>query len=158
MSINRSKGKHRAPRKDPTARGTARPPIEETIRSVRGELEGYVSVWIHELEDTLVPPARCHRARRGPILRAGRKTLPFDYFKIDGDFIRGIAESPMDQLVVRAIVDIARGMGKKTIAEFVTDAGTALLLEKAGVDYAQGYHVGKPRPLLDVLPGGAGSK
>jgi len=82
------------------------------------------------------------------------KALPFDYFKIDGDFIRGIAESPMDQLVVRAIVGIARGMGKKTIAEFVTDAGTARLLKKAGVDYAQGYHVGRPRPLLELLQGG----
>ncbi len=84
------------------------------------------------------------------------KALPFDYFKIDGDFIRGIAESPMDQLVVRAIVGIARGMGKKTIAEFVADAATAHLLEEAGVDYAQGYHVGRPRPLLDVLPGCVG--
>ena len=80
------------------------------------------------------------------------KTLPFDYFKIDGGFIRGIAESPMDQLVVQAIVGIARGMGKKTIAEFVTDDETARFLERAGVDYAQGYHVGKPRPLRDVLP------
>ncbi len=80
------------------------------------------------------------------------KNMPFDYFKIDGDFIRGIAGSPMDQLVVQAIVGIARGMGRKTIAEFVTDDETARLLERAGVDYAQGYHVGRPRPLRDVLP------
>ena len=79
------------------------------------------------------------------------KNLPFDYFKIDGDFIRGVATSSMDQLVVAAIVGIARGMGKKTIAEFVTDDETVQLLEKAGVDYAQGYHVGKPRPLREVL-------
>jgi EAL domain-containing protein (putative c-di-GMP-specific phosphodiesterase class I) len=79
------------------------------------------------------------------------KSLPFDYFKIDGDFIRGVATSSMDQLVVEAIVGIARGMGKKTIAEFVTDDETVQLLEKAGVDYAQGYHVGKPRPLREVL-------
>ena len=79
------------------------------------------------------------------------KNLPFDYFKIDGDFIRGVAASPMDQLVVGAIVGIARGMGKKTIAEFVTDDETVRLLEKAGVDYAQGYHVGRPRPLRDLL-------
>jgi len=80
------------------------------------------------------------------------KNLPFDYFKIDGDFIRGVAASPMDQLVVGAVVGIARGMGKKTIAEFVTDDETVRLLEKAGVDYAQGYHVGRPRPLRDLLP------
>ena len=80
------------------------------------------------------------------------KTLPFDYFKIDGEFIRGIVASPMDQLVVGAIVGIAQGMGKKTIAEFVTDDDTARLLEKSGVDYGQGYHFGRPRPLRDVLP------
>jgi EAL domain-containing protein (putative c-di-GMP-specific phosphodiesterase class I) len=78
------------------------------------------------------------------------KNLPFDYFKIDGDFIRGVAASPMDQLVVGAIVGIARGMGKETIAEFVTDGETVLLLARAGVDYAQGYHVGRPRPLRDL--------
>jgi diguanylate cyclase (GGDEF)-like protein/PAS domain S-box-containing protein len=80
------------------------------------------------------------------------KTLPFDYLKIDGDFIRGIAANTMDQLVVRAIVDIARGLGKKTIAEFVATEDTLRLVRQIGVDYAQGYHVGRPRPLLDVLP------
>jgi diguanylate cyclase (GGDEF)-like protein/PAS domain S-box-containing protein len=80
------------------------------------------------------------------------KTLPFSFFKIDGDFIRGLAASPMDRLVVEAIVGIAKGMGKKTIAEFVADGETVRLLEKSGVDYAQGYHVGQPRPLRDILP------
>jgi len=79
------------------------------------------------------------------------RNLPFDYFKIDGDLIRGLAASTMDQLVVGAIVGIARGMGKKTIAEFVTDDETVRLLEKAGVDYAQGYRVGRPRPLRELL-------
>ena len=58
----------------------------------------------------------------------------------------------MDQLVVEAIVGIAQGMGKKTIAEFVSDSETALLLEKIGVDYAQGYHTGHLGPVRDVLP------
>ena len=79
------------------------------------------------------------------------KTLPFDYFKIDGDFIRDFVGSPMDQLVVRAIVGIAQGMGKKTIAEFVSDDETACLLEKHGVDFAQGYHIGRPRPVSELL-------
>jgi EAL domain-containing protein (putative c-di-GMP-specific phosphodiesterase class I) len=79
------------------------------------------------------------------------KNLPFDFFKIDGDLIRGLAASPMDQLLVAAIVGIARGMGKKTIAEFVTDDETVCLLKNAGVDYAQGYHVGRPRPLRELL-------
>jgi EAL domain-containing protein (putative c-di-GMP-specific phosphodiesterase class I) len=58
----------------------------------------------------------------------------------------------MDLLVVEAIVGIAKGMGKKTIAEFVADGETIRLLEKSGVDYAQGYHVGRPGPLRDILP------
>jgi EAL domain-containing protein (putative c-di-GMP-specific phosphodiesterase class I) len=53
--------------------------------------------------------------------------------------------------VVEAIVGIARGMGKKTIAEFVADGETALLLEKLGVDFAQGFHVGRPEPARDAL-------
>jgi EAL domain-containing protein (putative c-di-GMP-specific phosphodiesterase class I) len=48
------------------------------------------------------------------------KHRPFDYFQIDGDFIRGFGANTIDQLVVEAIVGIARGMGKKTVAEFVT--------------------------------------
>ena len=79
------------------------------------------------------------------------KNFPFDYLKIDGEFIRGLASSPMDQLVVEAIVTIARGMGKKTVAEFVADEETACLLRKIGVDYAQGYHIGRPRPISEVL-------
>ena len=79
------------------------------------------------------------------------KTLPFDYFKIDGAFIRDLLTSPMDQLVVGAIVGIARGMGKKTIAEFVADEDTARLLARSGVDYAQGYHIARPRPVEEVL-------
>jgi EAL domain-containing protein (putative c-di-GMP-specific phosphodiesterase class I) len=57
----------------------------------------------------------------------------------------------MDQLVVGAIVGIARGMGKKTIAEFVADEDTARLLARSGVDYAQGYHIARPRPVEEVL-------
>jgi diguanylate cyclase (GGDEF)-like protein len=79
------------------------------------------------------------------------KALPFDYLKIDGEFIRGVLSGPMDRLVVEAIVGIAKGTGKRTVAEFVGDEDTARLLEKCGVDYAQGYHVGRPRPLAEIL-------
>jgi EAL domain-containing protein (putative c-di-GMP-specific phosphodiesterase class I) len=57
----------------------------------------------------------------------------------------------MDQLVVAAIVSIARGMGMQTVAEFVTSESTATLLRELGVDHAQGYHIGVPRPVADVL-------
>ena len=79
------------------------------------------------------------------------KSFPFDYLKIDGDFIRGLATSRMNQLVVSAIVSIARGMGKRTVAEFVADEETARLLRSLGIDHAQGYHIGMPRPVAEVL-------
>jgi diguanylate cyclase (GGDEF)-like protein/PAS domain S-box-containing protein len=79
------------------------------------------------------------------------KALPFDFLKIDGEFIRGVLASPMDRVVVEAIVSIAKGTGKKTIAEFVGDEDTSRLLEECGVDYAQGYHVSRPKPLAEIL-------
>jgi EAL domain-containing protein (putative c-di-GMP-specific phosphodiesterase class I) len=79
------------------------------------------------------------------------KHLPFDYFKIDGDFIRGFGANTVDQLVVEAIVGIARGMGKKTVAEFVTDQDMVERLRSSGIDYAQGFHVGVPRSIAEVF-------
>jgi EAL domain-containing protein (putative c-di-GMP-specific phosphodiesterase class I) len=72
------------------------------------------------------------------------KHLPFRYLKIDGDFIRALPSSPKDQLVVQALVGVARGMGKQTIAEYVGDEPTMCLLRGYGVDYAQGFEVGRP--------------
>ena len=80
------------------------------------------------------------------------KHLPFDYFKIDGDFIRGFGANTTDQLVVEAIVGIAKGMGKKTVAEFVSDQDMLDRLRRSGVDYAQGFYVGVPQPVGDVFP------
>jgi diguanylate cyclase (GGDEF)-like protein/PAS domain S-box-containing protein len=79
------------------------------------------------------------------------KHLPFDYFKIDGDFIRGFGANTVDQLVVEAIVGIARGMGKKTVAEFVTDQDMTDRLRRSGIDYAQGFHIGAPRPIDETF-------
>jgi EAL domain-containing protein (putative c-di-GMP-specific phosphodiesterase class I) len=78
------------------------------------------------------------------------KHLPFQYLKIDGDFIRSLPTSPNDQLVVKALVELARGMGKQTIAEFVGDEATIELLREYGVDYAQGFEVGRPAPDIPV--------
>ena len=75
------------------------------------------------------------------------KHLPFDLLKIDGEFVRSCTTSTTDQLLIRAAVDIARGLGKKTIAEYVGDEATVALLRKLGVDYAQGFHIGRPGPL-----------
>jgi EAL domain-containing protein (putative c-di-GMP-specific phosphodiesterase class I) len=73
------------------------------------------------------------------------KRLPFRYLKIDGDFIRTLPTSRKDQLVVQALVSVARGMGKLTIAEYVGDEPTIGLLRHYGVDYAQGFELGRPR-------------
>ncbi|MBN1566398.1 MAG: EAL domain-containing protein [Acidobacteria bacterium] len=80
------------------------------------------------------------------------KNFPFDYLKIDGEFIRHFSVNPVDHLVVKAIVCIAQGMGKRTIAEFVADTHAIRLLRDSGVDYAQGYQIGLPRPVAEVLP------
>jgi EAL domain-containing protein (putative c-di-GMP-specific phosphodiesterase class I) len=71
--------------------------------------------------------------------------------KIDGDFIDRLPTSTTDQLVVRAVVDIARGLGAKVVAERVGDAETVSLLRDLGVDYGQGYFLGRPRRLADLI-------
>ena len=70
--------------------------------------------------------------------------VPFDVIKIDGTFIRDLPRNDADQLTVKAIVQIARGLGKRTIAEFVEDEDTRTMLQEYGVDMAQGYHLGRP--------------
>jgi diguanylate cyclase (GGDEF)-like protein/PAS domain S-box-containing protein len=79
------------------------------------------------------------------------KHLPFDYLKIDGEFVRSCLDDRTDQLVIKAVVDIARGLGKRTVAEMVGDQPTLELLAQLGVDHAQGYHIGKPAPLAKWL-------
>ena len=74
------------------------------------------------------------------------KHLPFSYLKIDGGFIRGLTRSRTDQLVVEALAGVVRGMGRETIAEFVGDEPTAAMLRGYGIDYAQGFQVGRPGP------------
>ena len=75
------------------------------------------------------------------------KHLEFDYLKIDGEFIRDLTESHTNQLVVQSLVRIAKGLGKHTIAECVGDDATLRLLERYGVDYAQGFYIARPAPL-----------
>jgi len=72
------------------------------------------------------------------------KHLSADVLKIDGMFIRNLVGNREDQVFVRAIVEVARGLGKKTVAEFVGDAATLALLAEIGVDYAQGYYLSFP--------------
>jgi EAL domain-containing protein (putative c-di-GMP-specific phosphodiesterase class I) len=83
------------------------------------------------------------------------KHLPFDYLKIDGEFIRNLVTSHADQVIVRSLVEIAQQLGKYTVAEFVEDEVTLQMIQRLGVDFAQGYHVGRPAPLPDVTVVGA---
>ena len=75
------------------------------------------------------------------------KKLPVDYLKIDGSFVREMAHDPIDVGMVRSINEIGHLMGKKTIAEFVESRKVLEILRTIGVDYAQGYDIGRPLPL-----------
>lgn len=74
------------------------------------------------------------------------RELPIDIVKIDGSFITDLANNTDDQLFVKALVDVAQGMGKKTVAEFVENTESLSLLHAFGVDYAQGFYIGRPEP------------
>lgn len=75
------------------------------------------------------------------------KTLPVDFLKIDGSFIKDIEHDPIDMAMVQAINTIGHTMGLQTIAEFVESESVMLRLTELGLDYAQGYFLGEPRPL-----------
>ena len=79
------------------------------------------------------------------------KHLPFDYLKIDGEFVRNCVTNATDRLIIESVVGIARGLHKQTIAEFVGDEETVRMLNDLGVDFAQGYHTGKPGLLEDLI-------
>ena len=72
------------------------------------------------------------------------RELPVDIIKIDGIFIKDLDKNADDQLFVKALVDVAKGLGKKTIAEYVENKEILAILDKFGVDYAQGYYIGRP--------------
>lgn len=78
------------------------------------------------------------------------KSLPVDFLKIDGSFIKDMAQDPIDRAMVEAIHRIGHVMGIKTIAESVESASILTHLGVIGVNYAQGYEVGRPRPLVKV--------
>jgi EAL domain-containing protein (putative c-di-GMP-specific phosphodiesterase class I) len=79
------------------------------------------------------------------------KHLPVRYVKMDGEFIQNLPRSQVDEHMVRAIVGVAQGLGIKTVAESVADDETIRLLLEHGVDYAQGFYVGKPEPVAAGL-------
>jgi diguanylate cyclase (GGDEF)-like protein/PAS domain S-box-containing protein len=78
------------------------------------------------------------------------KKLKVDYVKLDGSFVKRLHKDTHDQLFVKAMIDVARGMKIKTIAEHVESEDTLKLLKEYRVDYAQGFHIGKPMPLQSL--------
>ena len=78
------------------------------------------------------------------------KKLPVDYLKIDGLFVKDILEDQVDRAMVKSINEVGHVMDKKTIAEFVENKQIFNLLKELGVDYAQGYGIGRPVPLEEL--------
>ncbi len=74
------------------------------------------------------------------------KNMSFDYIKIDGAFIQRIEHDKEDKIFVKALSDVARALGKKTIAEFVETEKSINILSELHVDFAQGYYISKPLP------------
>lgn len=72
------------------------------------------------------------------------KRLPVNYLKIDGDFVTDMVQDPVDQAMVQSMIQIAKTLNKKTIAEYVQDAATLEMLKGFGADFVQGYYLGKP--------------
>ena len=78
------------------------------------------------------------------------RELPVDYVKIDGSFITGIHKNRNDYAMARSINDLAHFLGQQTIAESVENAEIIAKLEEIGVDYLQGWGIGKPKLLAEV--------
>jgi predicted signal transduction protein with EAL and GGDEF domain len=79
------------------------------------------------------------------------KHLPFTTVKIAGDFVRQADESTVDRVLVDAVVRAARGLGMTTVAEYVDREPLVRALHELGVDRGQGFHLGRPAPLEDLL-------
>lgn len=76
------------------------------------------------------------------------RTLDVDYLKIDGSFVRNIAQDKVDREMVRTIHEVGQLLGMQTIAEFIETEETLLILKELGVNYAQGYFLGRPHPAI----------
>ncbi|MDH3688875.1 MAG: EAL domain-containing protein [Gammaproteobacteria bacterium] len=79
------------------------------------------------------------------------KRLPVNFLKIDGMFIKNIVNDPIDLAMVKSINEIGKVMNKKTIAEFVENDQILERVREIGIDYAQGYGLGVPRPITEAI-------
>jgi diguanylate cyclase len=79
------------------------------------------------------------------------RKMKVDFIKIDGQFITGLIDNPLDNAAVRCFADVAQVMGVKTVAEFVERADVLPQLRGLGIDYGQGYLLHQPQPLDTLL-------
>jgi len=79
------------------------------------------------------------------------KVLPVDYLKIDGSFVREVTNDEISQTMVDAMCQIGKTMQLTMVAEFVGDDATRDALAAIGIDYVQGFHIGKPVPVEEIL-------
>lgn len=79
------------------------------------------------------------------------RVLPVNFLKIDGMFVKNIIDNPIDLAMVKSINEIGKVMNKKTIAEFVENEEILEKVREIGIDFAQGYTLGRPRPIAEAL-------
>ena len=79
------------------------------------------------------------------------KQLPVDYLKIDGNFIIDMVNDPIDRAMVKSINEVGHVMGIKTIAEYIETKELKTLAKEIGIDFGQGYRLGKPMPMDTFL-------
>ena len=135
--------------------------LEENSEVVRYlSLEVTESVALHDLKNTrrFIDKVRGYGAKvalddfgAGYTSFSYLKELPADLLKIDGSFIVDMNQHPANIAIVEAIVNLARNLGMKTIAEWAEDNATVQTLAEIGVDYVQGYAVSRPQPCDNML-------
>jgi EAL domain-containing protein (putative c-di-GMP-specific phosphodiesterase class I) len=79
------------------------------------------------------------------------RTLPIGMLKIDGSFVRDVLKDPRAESMVRAIAQLARSMSITTVAEYIETEAISIRIAELGVDYGQGFAIGRPIPLEDLL-------
>jgi EAL domain len=78
------------------------------------------------------------------------RDLPVDYLKIDQSFVTDALTDRQNAAIVESVVDLAHRLGRQVVAEGVEDAATLAYLDRLGVDYAQGFHIGRPVPPSEI--------
>jgi Amt family ammonium transporter len=79
------------------------------------------------------------------------RTLPIDYLKIDGSFIRNLAVDSVNQAMVAAMIELSRSLNFRIVAEQVEDQSSLDTVRRMGIDFVQGFVIGRPLP-LSIIP------